>query len=86
MVFLWLSIVALIVGLWRTSRRASLLLVPYVLWVSVAAALNLATVELNGPFAGVLCCFASALDRREQGLGHAAGESSEPVVLLAVDP
>ena len=53
-VFLWLSIVALIVGLWRTSRRASLLLVPYVLWVSVAAALNLATVELNGPFAGVL--------------------------------
>lgn len=49
-VFLWLSIVALIVGLWRLSRPASLLLIPYGVWVGIAAALNLATVELNGPF------------------------------------
>ena len=49
-VFLWLSIAALIVGLWRLSRWASALLLPYLVWVSVASALNLATVQLNGPF------------------------------------
>ena len=49
-VFLWLSIAALIVGLWRISRWASALLVPYLVWVSIASALNLATVQLNGPF------------------------------------
>jgi tryptophan-rich sensory protein len=47
---LWLSILALIVGLWRISRWASLLLLPYAVWVAIAAALNLATVRLNGPF------------------------------------
>ena len=50
-VFLWLSIVALIVGLWRLSRGASGLLMPYLVWVSIAAVLNLETVLLNGPFA-----------------------------------
>lgn len=49
-VFLWLSIVSLIVGLWRLSRWASLLLVTYWFWVSIAAVLNLQTVMLNGPF------------------------------------
>lgn len=49
-VFLWLSILALILGLWRVSRRASALLLPYLVWVSIAVALNLATVRLNGPF------------------------------------
>ncbi len=49
-VFLWLSIVALIAGLWRLSRGASVLLLPYLIWVSIATALNLATVQLNGPF------------------------------------
>ncbi len=48
--FLWLSILALVVGLWRLSRWASLLLLPYLAWVSLAALLNLATVRLNGPF------------------------------------
>jgi len=52
-IFLWLSIAALIVGLWPFSRWASLLLIPYALWVAVAAALNLETVELNGPFMGL---------------------------------
>ncbi len=50
-VLLWLSILALMVGLWRVSRTASLLLLPYLLWVSLASLLNLATVRLNGPFA-----------------------------------
>lgn len=50
-VLLWLSIVVLIVGLWRLSRWASVLLWPYLLWVSVASLLNLATVRLNAPFA-----------------------------------
>lgn len=52
-VFLWLSIVALIVGLWRISRAASGLLIPYLVWVSAAALLNLDTVRLNGPFPGL---------------------------------
>jgi translocator protein len=46
-VFLWLSIVALIVGLWPISSTASWLLAPYLLWVSFAAVLNLAVVQLN---------------------------------------
>jgi tryptophan-rich sensory protein len=49
-VFLWLSILVLMVGLWRLSRWASWLLVPYAVWVAVAALLNLQTVGLNGPF------------------------------------
>ena len=53
-VFLWLSIVALIAGLWRLSRLASALLLPYLVWVTIASFLNLATVQLNGPFAGRL--------------------------------
>lgn len=49
-VFLWLSIVALMWGLWRLSRWASALLIVYAVWVAVAAMLNLQTVALNGPF------------------------------------
>jgi tryptophan-rich sensory protein len=49
-VFLWLSILALIMGLWRLSRWASLLLITYWVWVSIATALNVQTVMLNGPF------------------------------------
>lgn len=49
-VFLWLSILALIMGLWRLSRWASLLLITYWVWVSIAAVLNVQTVMLNGPF------------------------------------
>jgi translocator protein len=47
---LWLSIVLLIVVLARYSKWASLLLVPYLAWVSFAAILNLAIVRLNSPF------------------------------------
>lgn len=49
-IVLWASIVALMVGLARHSRGASWLLTPYLVWVSFAAALNLAIVQLNGPF------------------------------------
>lgn len=47
---LWLSIVALIVTIWRLSKFVSLLLLPYLIWVTIAAFLNYANVELNGPF------------------------------------
>lgn len=50
--FLWLSIAALILGLAPISPLASLLVVPYILWVSFAAAINLRVVQLNAPFGG----------------------------------
>ena len=50
-VFLWASLAALVGGLWPISQKASLLIVPYLLWVSFAAWLNWAIVHLNGPFA-----------------------------------
>ncbi|MFI6908300.1 TspO/MBR family protein [Nonomuraea sp. NPDC050394] len=46
-VALGLLIVATIVLFWRIRRVAALLLVPYLLWVSYAAALNLAIWQLN---------------------------------------
>jgi tryptophan-rich sensory protein len=36
--------------MWRWSRRSALLLIPYLLWVTLAALINLETVRLNGPF------------------------------------
>ena len=50
--FLWLSILAPIIVLAPISTFASLLLVPYLAWVSFAAVLNLTIVRLNQPFAG----------------------------------
>jgi translocator protein len=47
-VLLWLAIVATIIAFRRASRPATLLLVPYLAWVSFAAALNLALWRLNG--------------------------------------
>lgn len=46
-VFLWLSILLLMVVTWRYAPRASLLLAPYLLWVTFAGVLNLAIVRLN---------------------------------------
>ncbi|PMY02805.1 TspO protein, partial [Pseudomonas sp. MPR-R2A5] len=51
-VFLWGSLVALLVGLWPISPFAAVLILPYFLWVSFAAVLNAAIVRLNGPFGG----------------------------------
>jgi len=48
--FLWLSVVALMIGLRPFSNRALWLLLPYLAWVSFAAALNASIVRLNpGP-------------------------------------
>jgi len=46
-VALLLSIVAFISMTWSTNRLASLLFVPYLIWVSYAAALNFAIWQLN---------------------------------------
>jgi len=48
--FLWLSVLALIVLLARFAKPAAWLLLPYLVWVAIAALLNWQTVELNGPF------------------------------------
>lgn len=49
-VFLWLSVLALMIGLGRYSPTAGWLIVPYLLWVSFASVLNRAVVRLNRPF------------------------------------
>ena len=48
--FLWASIAGLIAGLWRISRWAALLNLPYLAWVSAAGLLNWQVIVLNGPF------------------------------------
>jgi translocator protein len=44
---LWLSVAATMVALWSVDWIAGLLFVPYLVWVSVAAALNRAVIQLN---------------------------------------
>lgn len=51
--FLWASILALILFIRPISQPAALLLAPYLIWVTIAWALNLAIVRRNAPFAGV---------------------------------
>ena len=48
--FLWLSILALMIGLAPYSTLASWLLLPYLLWVAFAAFLNFTIVRMNPPF------------------------------------
>ncbi len=48
--FLWLSVLAPIILLAPINGTASLLLVPYLIWVSFASFLNLTIVRLNAPF------------------------------------
>jgi translocator protein len=50
--FLWLSIVALMFGVGWYSTLSAWLLLPYLLWVMLAAFLNLRIVQLNRPFGG----------------------------------
>ena len=45
---LTLAIVATLVAFWRVKRVAGILLVPYALWVTFAAALNFAIWRMNG--------------------------------------
>jgi benzodiazapine receptor len=46
---LWVAILLTIVTFYRASALASFLLIPYILWVSFAAVLNLAIMVLNKP-------------------------------------
>jgi len=46
-VAMWLAIAAFIVVAWPVSPTASLLFVPYLIWVTVAAALNKRVWDLN---------------------------------------
>lgn len=50
-VFLWASVLSLCILLRPSSVLASWLIVPYLVWVSFAALLNLTIIRLNGPFA-----------------------------------
>ena len=47
---LWFSVLVLIVVLARYAKSAAWMLVPYLVWVAIAALLNWQTVKLNGPF------------------------------------
>lgn len=44
---LWLSVVLTLTALWRTERRAGVLLAPYLAWLSFAALLNAGIWRLN---------------------------------------
>jgi tryptophan-rich sensory protein len=44
---LWAFIVATLIAFWRVRRLAGVLLLPYLLWVSFASALNYAIWQLN---------------------------------------
>ncbi len=46
-VILWLAIAFTIFLFWKISRTAGLLLLPYILWVSLASALNISIYFLN---------------------------------------
>ena len=50
LLFLWLSILVIIIYCGRFSRLASILLVPYLIWVTIAGMLNWSVMQLNGPF------------------------------------
>lgn len=47
MAALWIAVLAFIVVAWPVRRTASVLFVPYLLWISYAAALNFALWRLN---------------------------------------
>lgn len=47
---LWVSILAMILLIWRRSIIGAVLLLPYLGWVTFAGYLNMTIVKLNGPF------------------------------------
>lgn len=51
-VALWVTLAATIVAFWRLDRVAAALLLPYLVWISIAAALNFSVWQAN-PGAGV---------------------------------
>jgi translocator protein len=48
--FFWLSILALILYVGSRTKVGGALLVPYIVWVTIAVFLNYEVVVLNGPF------------------------------------
>lgn len=51
-VLLWLAIAVTLVAFWRVEKLAGLLLLPYLLWVGFATALNYAMWQLNPQILG----------------------------------
>ncbi len=51
-ILLWVLIVATLVAFWRVSKPAGALLIPYLLWVCFAGALNYALWQLNPQILG----------------------------------
>ena len=49
-VFLWLSVTAMLAVTWNLAPLAGIMILPYFLWVSFAALLNAKIVQLNRPF------------------------------------
>jgi len=49
-VFLWLSVAAMLALTWSLDSLAGIMILPYFLWVSFAAMLNAKIVQLNRPF------------------------------------
>mgnify|MGYP006286388169 CR=1 FL=1 len=47
---LWLSVLLITALPWAYSRASTWLMLPHLVWVSIAAYLNLTIVRLNGPF------------------------------------
>lgn len=47
LVFMWLSIIAMIISFYKISKPAALLQIPYLIWVTFAGYLNLAIYILN---------------------------------------
>ncbi len=48
--FLWISVLAIMISCFKWSKQACLLMSPYLIWVTCAIALNYETIRLNGPF------------------------------------
>ena len=49
-IFLWLSVLAILLTIKKVSTKYSLYMWPYLIWVSIAIVLNWDTVRMNGPF------------------------------------
>jgi tryptophan-rich sensory protein len=73
LVFLWASIVAIIAAFWKISRFASLILLPYLAWVTTAGFLNYANIELNGPFGAAQVSAPTSTSAPNAGKGAAPG-------------
>lgn len=46
-IFLWLALLGTVIAFWKANRFSAALLVPYLVWVSFASALNFAIWRLN---------------------------------------